>query len=427
MILVLLGTFAVLVALGVPIAFCTGIAATVSLMVSGTPLTGVAQRMFSAADSFTLLAIPFFMLAGKLMEFGGISKRIIRFVECLVGYMAGGIAIVSTLACMFFGAICGSSSGTVAAIGSVMLPSMEQNKYDKGFAGAVIATAGSLGILIPPSIPMIIYAVSLGVSVSDLFIAGVGVGCIAGFFLILYIVIKSKKCGYKGLDQRPTFKETFIAFKEAILALIMPIIVLGGIYGGYFTPTEAAAVACLYGFIVGCFVYRAFKICELPKIILASSKNTAIVMLILATSALFGWQMTIMQIPQMIATGILALTTNSTIIICMLLLFLVFVGTFMEGNAYIVILAPMLAPIVSALGIDLVQFGLVMVVSVCVGTITPPLGLNLFTVCGIYDVKIENVIKNILPFVLIMSIVLFLVAFWPDASLFLVKLLASGR
>ncbi len=206
----------------------------------------------------------------------------------------------------------------------------------------------------------------------------------------------------------------------------MPIIVLGGIYGGYFTPTEAAAIACLYGFIVGCFVYKAFKLSELLNIVLISAKNTAIVMLIITTSSLFGWQMTILQIPQIIATSILSLTTNSVLIICMLLVLLIFVGTFMEGNAYIVILAPMLAPIVSALGMDLVQFGLVMVVSVCVGTITPPLGLNMFTVCGIFDIKIEEIIKNILPFVLIMSAVLFLIAFWPDASLVLVRLMPGA-
>ena len=426
MIVILLGSFLLLVALGAPIAFCTGVSALISLFAAGTPLSAVAQRMFASADSFTLLAIPFFMLAGKLMEFGGISKRIITFVENLVGYVAGGIAVVSTLACMFFGAICGSSSGTVAAIGSVMMPSMEQNKYDKGFAGAVIATAGSLGILIPPSIPMIIYAVSLGVSVSDLFIAGIEIGIIAGIALIAYIMIKSKKCGYKGIDKRPTLREVGRSFLSAIPALLMPIIVLGGIYGGFFTPTEAAAVACLYGFVVGCFFYRAYRVSDLLEIVLVSAKNTAIVMLIITTSALFGWQMTILQIPQLIASSILSITQNGTIITCMLLVFLIFVGTFMEGNAYIVILAPLLAPIVSELNINLIQFGIVMVVSVCVGTITPPLGLNMFTVCGICDVKIEQIIKHIMPFVLIMSGVLFLAAFWPDSSLLFVRLFGSG-
>ena len=395
--LILLGSFMILVAFGVPIAFCTGLSALVSLVVAGTPLSAVAQRVFAATDSFTLLAIPFFMLSGKLMEYGGISKRIIRLVETLVGYVAGGMAVVSTIACMFFGAVCGSSTGTVAAIGSIMMPSMEENNYDKGFAGAVISTAGSLGILIPPSIPMIIYAVSQGASVS--------------------IMIKSKKCGYKGLDTRPSVQEVWVAFKDAILALLMPVIILGGIYGGFFTPTEAAAVACLYGFIVGCFVYKQFRLSDVPEIILVSAKNTATVMFIIATSSLFGWQMTILQIPQSIATGILSVTTSKILIILIMLVFLVIVGTFMEGNAYLVILAPLLAPIATALGLSLVQFGLVMVVSICVGTITPPLGLNMFCICGIYDVKIEQVIKNIIPFVLIMIGVLMLVAFVPAASM----------
>lgn len=416
-ILILLGVFLVLVIMGLPIAYCTGLAAVTSLIFAGTPLTAAAQRVFAAADSFTYLAIPFFMLSGKLMEHGGISRRMIKLAEVLVGYVAGGLGVVSTLACMFFGAVCGSSTGTVAAIGSIMMPSMEENKYNRGFAGAIISVAGSLGILIPPSIPMIIYAVSQGVSVADLFTAGIEVGIISGVALIIYIIIKSKKCGYVGTDHRPTLKEVWIAFKDAILALLMPVIILGGIYGGIFTPTEAAAVACLYAFFVGCFVYKQFSIKDFPKILLEAGKNTATVMFIIVTSALFGWQLTILQIPQTLAAGILSITTNKFLIVCIMLLFLVFIGMLMEGNAYLIILSPLLAPIASALGINLVQFGLIMVVSICVGTITPPMGLNMFCICGIYPVKIEEVIKNIIPFVLIMVGVLFLVAFVPGASM----------
>ncbi len=416
-ILILLGVFLVLVMIGLPIAYCTGLAAVASLIFAGTPLTAAAQRVFAAADSFTYLAIPFFMLSGKLMEHGGISRRMIKLAEVLVGYVAGGLGVVSTLACMFFGAVCGSSTGTVAAIGSIMMPSMEENKYNRGFAGAIISVAGSLGILIPPSIPMIIYAVSQGVSVADLFTAGIEVGIISGVALIIYIILKSKKCGYVGTDHRPTLKEVWIAFKDALLALLMPVIILGGIYGGIFTPTEAAAVACLYAFFVGCFVYKQFSIKDFPKILLEAGKNTATVMFIIVTSALFGWQLTILQIPQTLATGILSITTNKFLIICIMLLFLVFIGMLMEGNAYLIILSPLLAPIASALGINLVQFGLIMVVSICVGTITPPMGLNMFCICGIYPVKIEEIIKNIVPFVLIMVGVLFLVAFVPAASM----------
>ena len=416
-ILILLGVFLVLVMIGLPIAYCTGLAAVASLIFAGTPLTAAAQRVFAAADSFTYLAIPFFMLSGKLMEHGGISRRMIKLAEILVGYVAGGLGVVSTLACMFFGAVCGSSTGTVAAIGSIMMPSMEENKYNRGFAGAIISVAGSLGILIPPSIPMIIYAVSQGVSVADLFTAGIEVGIISGVALIIYIILKSKKCGYVGTDHRPTLKEVWIAFKDALLALLMPVIILGGIYGGIFTPTEAAAVACLYAFFVGCFVYKQFSIKDFPKILLEAGKNTATVMFIIVTSALFGWQLTILQIPQTLATGILSITTNKFLIICIMLLFLVFIGMLMEGNAYLIILSPLLAPIASALGINLVQFGLIMVVSICVGTITPPMGLNMFCICGIYPVKIEEIIKNIIPFVLIMVGVLFLVAFVPAASM----------
>lgn len=419
--IVLLGTFLVLVILGVPIAFCTGIASLASLIFSGTPLSAVAQRIFAATDSFTLLAIPFFMLAGKLMEHGGISRRIIRFVDSIVGHVPGGLGVVSTLSCMFFGAISGSSTGTVAAVGSVMIPSMEESKYDRGFAGALIATSGSLGILIPPSIPMIIYAVSQGVSVSALFIAGMQIGIISGLLIIAYILIKSKKEGYRGREKRASLKEIVVAFRESVLALLMPIIVLGGIYGGIFTPTEASAVACLYGLIVGCFVYKEFRLRDLSKILIESAKNTATVMLIIATSALFGWQLTILQIPQNIATAILAITESKILIMSIILIFLVIVGTFMEGNAYIVILAPLFAPIIASLGMNMIQFGIVMVVSVCVGTITPPLGVNLFVTCGISGMPIETILKRIMPFILIMVFVLFLSAFVPEASLLFVK------
>ncbi|MBQ7092076.1 MAG: TRAP transporter large permease [Clostridia bacterium] len=414
--LVLLGTFVILVAFGVPIGFCTGLSALASLLYAGTPITACTQRMFATADSFTYLAIPFFMLAGKLMEYGGISKKMIKLAETLIGYIAGGLGVVSTLSCIFFGAVSGSSVGTVSAIGSIMLPSMEENGYDKGFASALISTSGSLGLLIPPSIGMVIYAVSQNVSVADLFTCGIEVGLIAGLAIIIYTFIKSKKCGYKGSGNRPTLKEVWFAFKDAFLALLMPLIILGGIYGGFFTPTEASAVACLYAFIIGKFVYKQFDMKGFFEILMISGKSTAQVMFIICTSALFGWQLTLLQVPQMLAAGILSLTTNRIIIITLMLLFLVVIGMLMEGNAYLIILAPILAPVAVSCGIDLVQFGLIMETSICVGCITPPMGINMFTTCGIYPVKYEEISKNIWPFVLIMTGVLFLVAFVPAAS-----------
>ncbi len=421
MILILFGSFVVLVALGAPIAVAVGLSSVASILYTGIPMEASVQRLFTAVDSFPLLAIPFFMLAGKLMEFGGISKRLIRFANNIIGYVAGGLGIVSTLACMFFGAISGSSTGTVAAIGSIMIPAMKENGYDEKFASALIATSGSLGILIPPSIPMIIYGVVVGVSIADLFIAGVGSGILCGLLIMFYTVVRSKMSGYRGTGVKPDIVEIAKSTKEAILAILMPVIVLGGIYGGIFTPTEAAAVACLYGFVVGCFVYKEFTLKQLPQIIVVSAQNTAVVMFIIAASSLFGWILTMNMVPQNIASSILEITDNGPLIMTIMLAFLVFVGIFMEGNAFVIILAPLFAPIVKGLGMDLVQFGMVMVVAVCVGTITPPLGVNLFTTCGIYRISIEDVCKEVIPFVVLMTIGLLMVTFIPDISMYLVN------
>lgn len=422
MISILFGTFILLVILGTPIAVSVGLASIASVFYSGVPLVASVQRLFTAVDSFPLLAIPFFMLAGKLMEFGGISKRLINVANDLIGFISGGMGVVSTLACMFFGAISGSSTGTVAAIGSIMIPAMKDNGYNEKFASALIATSGSLGILIPPSIPMIIYGVVIGVSIADLFIAGIGVGLLCGLLIIVYTIIRSRISGYKGVGNGLNLANFFTSVKKAFLAILMPVLVLGGIYGGIFTPTEAATIACLYGFVVGYFVYKEFTLKELPQIILSSAQNTAVVMFIIATSSLFGWIITINMVPQKIASLIFQFTSSGPLILTAMLLFLVLVGTFMEGNAYIIILAPLFAPIAMELGIDLVHFGIVMVISVCVGTITPPLGVNLFTTCSIYGLKIEDVVREILPFIIIMTISLFLVTFIPAISLFLVDL-----
>ena len=422
MVYILFGSLALFIIIGTPIAVSVGLSSVMAMFYQGIPFIAATQRFFTASDSFPLLAIPFFMLAGKLMEFGGISKRLINLANNLVGFVEGGLGVVSVLACLFFGAICGSSTSTVAAIGSMMIPAMVENGYSKKFACALIATAASLGILIPPSIPMIVYGVVMGVSIADLFVAGIGAGLFSGFLLVLYIIIRSKISGFKGNVKKPNILEILASFRDAIFAIFMPLIVLGGIYSGIFTPTEAAAVACIYSFLIGFFVYHEITFENIPNIILSSMQNTAVVMLIIAASSSFGWIITMARVPQNITAAILSLTLPPSLIIIGMLLFLVFIGTFMEGNAYIIILAPLFAPMVSSLGINLVLFGIVMVVSVCVGTITPPLGVNLFTTCSIYPVTIEEIVTEIVPFVLIMSFSLIVLTFVPEISLFLVNL-----
>ncbi|HKL43605.1 MAG TPA: TRAP transporter large permease [Clostridia bacterium] len=417
--IVLFGTFIILILIGTPIAFSIGFASLVTVVVSDIPLLVVPQKLFLASNSFPLLAIPFFMLAGKLMQEGGISRKLINFANNLIGFVAGGLGIVTTLSCMFFGAISGSSTGTVAAIGSIMIPAMDDNGYDDRYASALVSTAGSLGILIPPSIPLIIYGNVMGVSIANLFTAGIGAGIVCGLFIIIYNVFISKRKGYKGIGYIPTFKDIWQSFKDAILALLMPVIVLGGIYGGIFTPTEAAAIASLYGFIVGFFIYKEFGIKDMKEIFLTAIKNTSVVMLIIAASSFFGWIVSMNMIPQKIANLLLGLDISQGMLLSIILLFLVFIGTFMEGNAYIIILAPLFAPLMTSLGIGLIHFGIIMVVSVCVGVITPPLGVNLFTACSIYPVTIEGISKKILPFFIILVLTLFLIAFVPQISLFL--------
>lgn len=422
MIYILFGSLAMLILIGTPIAVSVGLSSVMAMFFHGIPFIAATQRFFTASDSFPLLAIPFFMLAGKLMEVGGISKRLINLANNLVGFIAGGLGVVSVLACLFFGAICGSSTSTVAAIGSTMIPAMVENGYSKKFACALIATAASLGILIPPSIPMIVFGVVVGVSVADLFVAGIGAGLFSGLLLIVYIIIRSKFSGFKGNVEKPSAIKIISSFRDAILAIFMPLIVLGGIYSGIFTPTEAAAVACIYSFIVGFFIYREFTVKDISNIILSAMQNTAVVMLIITASSSFGWIITMARVPQNITAAILSLNLPSSLVIIGMLLFLIFIGTFMEGNAYIIILAPLFAPMVSNLGINMVLFGIIMVVSVCVGTITPPLGVNLFTTCSIYPVTIEEIITEIIPFVLIMSFSLLVLTFVPEISLFLVEL-----
>lgn len=420
--IVLLGLFVLLLVFGAPIAVCLGMSSVAAILVQGAgkpvdAIMSVLPRLCSSASSkFVLLAIPFFILSGNVMEKAGISGRLINLAEKCLGHIKGGMAIVCVVVSCFFAAISGSGPATVAALGLIMIPALIKAGYPAAFSCALIAAGGAIGVVIPPSITFVVYGSIADASITDLFLSGLVPGLCMGAGLIVTALLVGRKLDLKVLP-RATGKERWQAFKGAFWGLLMPVIILGGIYGGFFTPTEAAAVACLYGFIVGCFVYKQFRLSDVPEIILVSAKNTATVMFIIATSSLFGWQMTILQIPQSIATGILSVTTSKILIILIMLVFLVIVGTFMEGNAYLVILAPLLAPIATALGLSLVQFGLVMVVSICVGTITPPLGLNMFCICGIYDVKIEQVIKNIIPFVLIMIGVLMLVAFVPAASM----------
>ena len=425
---ILFVSFAVLMIINIPISIVLGLSSILGLVLTtnNISLMVVAQRMFTATDSFPLMAIPFFTLAGALMEGGGISRRLINLANKLVGSITGGLGIVCILTCMFFAAISGSSAATVAAIGSIMIPAMTKAGYDLRFSAAVSAAAGSIGVIIPPSIPMVTYGVVGGVSIGALFLGGFGSGIIVGLSLMLVVYVISKKRGYKGTEEKFSIMEVLKATKDAIWALLMPVIILGGIYGGIFTPTEAAAVAVAYGFIIGLFVYKELKLKDMYQILIRAGVNTAVVMFIVATATLFGWLLTSERIPDAIARAIMSMSDNKYIILLLINGLLLIVGCLMETNAAILIMAPIFLPMMAMLGVDPVFFGIVMVVNLAIGFFTPPVGQNLYVTCSVCDVSIESLSVALVPFILAMVGALLLITYVPAISMFLPSLL-MGR
>ena len=414
----------VLLALSVPVGVCLCLSSILYLILEqGTPLVAAMQRVVVASDSFSLLALPLFIISGNLMSAGGISRRLINFVDALVGWISGGLAIVTTVACMFFGAISGSNTATTAAIGSIMIPGMKEKGYDLAFAAAVTASSGVLGAIIPPSLMMISYGTITGASISGLFMGGFLPGILCGLSMILVSFFICRKHGYVS-DRK--FNAAFLgkSFTSAILAILMPVIVLGGIYGGIFTPTEAAAVACVYCFIVATFIYKEITIRDLPKILLDSIRTSSGIMLLVCTASLFGWALTVGKIPQMVADAIMGLTTNPILIMLLMNIVLLVVGCFLESIAAIVIMTPVLYPIAAAIGMDPIHFGIMLCVNICIGTLTPPFGVCLFVASGMTNLPIEKIAKKSLPFLAALIICLMLITYIPQISMFLPNLLA---
>lgn len=415
-------SFIVLFALTIPIAVAIGLSSLTMAFQMSMPIALVGQRLFAALDSFPLLAIPFFILAGTIMEQGGISKRMINFANSCVGATPGGLAVVTIVASMFFAAVSGSGSATAAAIGSIMIPAMVKKNYDIRFASATTATAAQIGVIIPPSIPMVLYCVGTNNSISTLFIAGIVPGIMIGVSLILYACLVSKKLGYAG-DRKYSGSEKIKAFKEAIWALLMPVIILGGIYSGYFTPTEAAAVACAYAVLVALFIYRDISVKQLAHIFYKASIIVAVVMIILSAAGLFAYVLTMNRVPQMVASFFLELGGNKYTFLIIVNVLLFFVGMFFDGGPAMIILAPILAPVAISLGIDPIHFGMIMVCNSALGQITPPFGVNLFVVSQVANIKMEHMIRNLIPYILIIILDVLLVSYIPSISLGLPKLL----
>lgn len=420
-------SFAVLLFMSVPIAIALGVATTLAALSSGLPLSLIVQRMIASNDSFPLMAIPFFMLAGSIMTHGGVSKRLVAFADSLVGWMTGGLGIVANLAGMFFAAISGSSAATTAAVGSVVFPEMEKRGYEKSFSAAIIAAAGMTGIIIPPSVTMVVYGVIAGVSIGDLFLGGFGPGLLMGTSMCIVVYFVSKKRGYTGklttegadgIEETPRLSIPK-AFMSALWGLMMPAIILGGIYGGIFTPTEAAAVAVVYGLFVGFFIYKDLKIEALPKILEEAILSSAMIMFIMDAAGLFSWIITSEQIPIKLATYFISLTSDPIIFLMLVNVLLLIAGMFLNASAAVTILAPILVPIVIMMGIDPVFFGVLMVSNLAIGCITPPVGVDLFVAASVSKVPIEAISKQILVFLAVLIVDLIMLTYIPGIIMWL--------
>lgn len=428
MIATLFVVLAILIVIGAPIAVCIGAAPIASMVVGGqgAQLFVAAQRMVTALDSTVLIAIPMFVLAGAIMGKGGISEQIVNVCYELLGWMPGSLGVVTVVACMFFAAISGSAPATVAAIGGILIPKMIDEGYPAGFAAALAASGGIIGCIIPPSIPFVNYALITGCSVSELFAAGVLPGVLMGIALIMINVYCAAKHHWGTRNKGINPRRLFHAFREAIWALLMPVIILGGIYSGLFTPTEAAAVAAVYGFLASVFIYRGVKISEMMNIAFEAVKTTSQIMFIVATANIFAFVVTRQQVPAKLSSMVLNVTDNLVIILLIINVILLINGCFMETTASTYIYTPIFYPLVAALGCDPIQFGVVMVMNLTMGLITPPLGINLFVATGVDKrVVFEEQVKRVIPMFIALVVVLMMVTYIPEISLFLVHLMRA--
>ncbi len=414
---------AILAIIGVPIAFAIGLASVGALkFASSTPLLIVIQNMFAQVDSFPLMAVPFFILAGGLMDRGGISLKLIQFASNLVGHIRGGLAMVSTVAAMFFAGISGSASADTAAIGSVLIPAMNKKGYSKEFAASVQATAGSIGVIIPPSIPMVIFALTADVSIGKLFIAGYIPGILMGLGLMAVSYYFAVKRNYPA-EPKATLASIWESLKESFWALMSAVIIMGGILSGIFTATEASVIAVVYSFLVGMFIYKELKIKDLPEIFVQCGIVTAIVMFCVATTAVLGWILTFEQMPLKITEAMMNFTTNKIVILIFINLILFIVGTFMDTTPAIILLVPILMPIIEKIGVNPIHFGIITVTNLAVGMCTPPVGICLFVACSVAKISMTRIVKSLLPYLAVMIAIVLLLTFVPGLVMFLPNLL----
>ncbi len=411
----------VFMAMGASIAITIGLVSILYIFFNDIPINIITQKLITGVDVSALLAIPLFILAGDIMGKGGLAQRIIRLASSLIGRVSGGLGIITVIACMFFAAISGSGVATAAALGSLMIPSMINKGYDKGFASSIVATASPLGVIIPPSISFIIYANLTGASVSDLYKAGLPAGLFVGIALILLFYFLAKKQGIKADHDPFNSKEFFSALKESIWALGTPFILVGGVFGGIFTPTESAAVAVIYALFVAIFIYKDLKWKDLFPLLVGSAKMTANIMFIITNASLLAWVLTSEGIPQALVTSLIGITENPIALLLIINLIILIVGTFMETSAILVILVPLFLPVVTSLGMDPVHFGIIVTINTAIGLVTPPFGVCLFTAASVGKVAIHKLSKHVVLPIIVMIIVLLFITFVPDSVMFMVE------
>jgi C4-dicarboxylate transporter, DctM subunit len=405
--------------LGVPVTFALGLAATATIWQGELmPMLIVPQEMIRSINSFPLLAIPFFVLAGFLMQSGGISRRLVDFSNTIVGSMTGGLAMVAIVTSLFFAAISGSGTATTAAVGSILIPAMIAKGYNQHYAAANQAAAGALGVIIPPSIPLILYAISANVSVGDMFMAGVFPGIIVALSLMVYAYVHA--FSHPHVREDPcTVWQILVAGRKAILAIFMPVLVLGGIYGGIFTPTEAAVIAVVYSFVVGLLIYREIALRDIAPILRKSAITAAVVLSIIATAGLYGRIIHSLQVPAMVSNLVIGTIESGILFIILVNVLLLFVGMFLEAAAAILIFTPILLPIATSFGFHPIHFGVIMVVNLAMGMFTPPVGLNLFVASQISGSGIARLSRFVIPFVVVVFVNVLLISFVPALSLWL--------
>lgn len=426
MLILFIATVIGFMAIGLPLFASLGFSGLIYILVKGIPPAIVIQNLFAGVDKTVLLAIPFFILSGDLMNSGGLAKRLVRMANAFIGNRTGGLAITAIMGCMFFAAVSGSGPATAAAIGAIMIPAMVVNGYNRDFASTVIASASPMGIIIPPSIAFVVYGTLSGASISDMYKAGFPAGILMSLALMVVAYFISKKKGYRGdalsasIPAAKRSKEKIEATLDALWALGMPLIIVGGVFGGLFTPTESAVVAVVYALLVGLFVYKGLKIADLPKIFLDSAKSTTSVMLIMSNAAIFAYVLTYEKVPQMALETMLGLSDNKYIIMLIINIILLFMGCFLEAATIQNITVPIFKPLMLAMGVDLIHFGMIMCCNMAIGMLTPPFGICLFTSARTGNSSIQSISKACLPFLAALILVTLLITFIPQLVMFAV-------